>query len=360
MITRLKNFTAILVLVLVVSIISFIIARAHFLDNFSDQVDRFIYRASIEIFKRSNLTDIFLDPLNFDEYSIYQQRITALVNQGNLDVAFKELDNVVNDRRLAKGCNNLSYQLGKLIYLKDKNLERSIADTRPTSCGYGVLHGVLDTYFLENSESIEKMKNTCNRLVGIQSIECRHAVGHSMMLYSGGDIDQSLEICEFFHETSHRKTCALGVFHELYLPHEGHSLLSTQHLSIEEAVAICDSQREIYQPVCYKMVPSFYIYTQKNKSIDDLLSWCSSTKSSYWCFRGATLQYLQYFPGRSMIEKFCLSAEDKHLEACMDEMLYLNLRKVSKSDMRSICTEKLRTDQSTYACLKSINKDLDL
>ncbi len=155
---------------------------------------------------------------------------TACLEQAFGNVAYREGPRVALaefERRLAtdpvveKGCHRIVHFIGSA------SLERFDGDVGKTfaqgsaACVSGYYHGILERAFLGISTKAElarEAKTLCDgeglRRYGFLDYQCRHGLGHGLMIQTGYDLPLALDICRGLGTGWDHKACAGGSFME--------------------------------------------------------------------------------------------------------------------------------------------------
>lgn len=155
---------------------------------------------------------------------------TACLEQGFGNLAFRLGPKVALaefERRLAtdpvveKGCHRIVHLIGSASLERfDGDVGRTFAQGSPT-CVSGYYHGILERAFLGVSTKAElasEAKTLCDgeglRRYGFLDYQCRHGLGHGLMIQTGYDLPLALEVCASLGTGWDHKACAGGAFME--------------------------------------------------------------------------------------------------------------------------------------------------
>lgn len=133
----------------------------------------------------------------------------------------------VFERRLAtdpvilKGCHRISHFIGAAALERfDGDVAATFAKGSP-ACVSGYYHGILERAFLGISTKaglVRSARSLCRadgiRRHGFLDYQCRHGLGHGLMIQTGYALPLALAICAELGTGWDRKACAGGVFME--------------------------------------------------------------------------------------------------------------------------------------------------
>ena len=128
---------------------------------------------------------------------------------------------IETDPAVEKGCHRIAHVIGAA------SLERLRGDVARTfslgspTCVSGYYHGILERAFLgvaSKARLTEAARSICFgegiRRRGFLDYQCRHGLGHGLMIQTGYDLPLSLSICARLGTGWDHKACAGGVFME--------------------------------------------------------------------------------------------------------------------------------------------------
>lgn len=257
--------------------------------------------------------------LSRKEYEEYKATFSSLVKKENPTVALQQLARLRTEGKISIDCHNLTHEIGRAAYEKYQD---SVAAFRYKMqvCGFGYVHGVIESYVENTADAIGTMQTLCQRYpVRLDELECYHAIGHSLMIYYGNDVPLAINICDQYSDDTAKSACGLGVFMENFSSDEDHP---SEFVSPDDPFYPCQEQKDVYKPNCYKMAPFYYLKLHDD-DYRDILSWCAteSVHLSGWCTRGVILQIAQYNVGIKILEQFCFSGAKEQAFPCIHEVV---------------------------------------
>ena len=155
---------------------------------------------------------------------------TACLEQGFGNLAYRQGPKVAltlfekrlaTDPVVAKGCHRMVHLIGSASLERfDGDVARTFAQGSP-ACVSGYYHGILERAFRDvstKSELARKATTLCDggglRRNGFLDYQCRHGLGHGLMIQTGYDLPIALEVCAGLGTGWDRKACSGGAFME--------------------------------------------------------------------------------------------------------------------------------------------------
>jgi len=125
------------------------------------------------------------------------------------------------DPAVEKGCHRIAHAIGSAALERfDGNVARTFSQGSPT-CVSGYYHGILERSFLgitSKARLVEVARSLCAegelRRRGFLDYQCRHGLGHGLMIQTGYDLPLTLSVCARLGTGWDRKACASGSFME--------------------------------------------------------------------------------------------------------------------------------------------------
>ena len=120
-----------------------------------------------------------------------------------------------------KNCHRIVHRIGSAALERfDGNIARTFAAGAPT-CVSGYYHGILERAFLDVSSKAELgriARKLCVggglRRRGFLDYQCRHGLGHGLMIQTGYDLPLALSLCASLGMGWDHRACAGGAFME--------------------------------------------------------------------------------------------------------------------------------------------------
>jgi len=128
---------------------------------------------------------------------------------------------IAEDENVLADCHRISHWIGSASFARyDGSVARTFAQGS-ASCGSGYYHGILERAFLGISSKAELAKaarSICAgqglRRRGYLDRQCRHGLGHGLMIQTGYDLPTALSLCGSLPTGWDHLTCTNGVFME--------------------------------------------------------------------------------------------------------------------------------------------------
>jgi hypothetical protein len=128
---------------------------------------------------------------------------------------------ITTDAIVEKGCHRIAHFIGAgTLERFDGDVARTLSLGSP-ACVSGYYHGILERAFLGVSSKAELARvarSVCTgkelRPRGFLDYQCRHGLGHGLMIQTGYDLPLSLSICAGLGTGWDHKACVGGVFME--------------------------------------------------------------------------------------------------------------------------------------------------
>lgn len=157
-----------------------------------------------------------------EDVSCFQQAFgnVAFVDGPRLALALFE-SRIETDATVKRNCHRIVHSIGSASLQRfDGDVARTFALGSPT-CISGYYHGILERAFLDvtsASKLAEVARSLCRstglRRRGFLDYQCRHGLGHGLMIQTGYDLPLALSTCARLEIGWDRRACASGVFME--------------------------------------------------------------------------------------------------------------------------------------------------
>ncbi len=144
----------------------------------------------------------------------YSEELKKLAEKSGPEHSFAVLDNLQVMDPSAIGCHLISHGIGWGSYKRDPNNWRGLVQNMRTTCNYGAVHGVIESYINslpEKSLKREVVPTICGEN---PRADCNHIVGHLLLVETETSVDKALDLCQVFTATPQRQFCISGVFME--------------------------------------------------------------------------------------------------------------------------------------------------
>jgi hypothetical protein len=162
------------------------------------------------------------------------------------------------DPNVEKDCHRIVHTIGAgALERFDGNVARTFAQGSPT-CVSGYYHGILERAFLGVSTKqglVEVAREICLgadlRRRGFLDYQCRHGLGHGLMIQTGYDLPLALSVCARIGTGWDHKACVSGAFMENVNTRFGYR---SRWLDDEDPLYPCRRVGSQDRPSCYLRV----------------------------------------------------------------------------------------------------------
>jgi hypothetical protein len=203
--------------------------------------------------------------------SCYDKEIPKLMDEGySMEQAFVVTKMVQEMDPSYQYCHVLGHYLaGKETQKDPENWKDVIARTPLGVCSNGAIHGAFQERFRADSlpegardVMIAELQDICEprpdwQATGMGVATCKHALGHLTMYATGGEIEDSIDMCNSLldkkNTDSDRQLCYDGAFMQIFQPlePEDFALIKGKEVeTIEEAENFCGGFSDKYQVSC--------------------------------------------------------------------------------------------------------------
>jgi hypothetical protein len=213
-------------------------------------------------------------------------------------------ERLASDPEVDRDCHRIVHTIGSAtLERNDGNIARTFAQGSP-SCVSGFYHGILERAFLD-LESKGQLGDAARSLClgadlrrrGFLDYQCRHGLGHGLMIQTGYDLPLALSVCAGLGTGWDRKACASGAFMENVNTRFGYR---SSWLDDEDPLYPCDVVRVLDRHSCY-LRASWRILTLNGGNYEETAAAC--TRLDAWaatCLRGYgrdVAEKARYAPG---------------------------------------------------------------
>jgi hypothetical protein len=178
-------------------------------------------------------------------------------------------------------CHDILHEIGHAGYIKYGSFKEA-AKFQSDFCNSGYVHGVFESYFESTDDPLSGLAEQCNEYASFGGRQfdlwqCHHGVGHGFMYLTGGDLDESLALCESGLGKVAGASCQNGVFMEVF----NHEVLAKENSYIDQnnPFLTC-SIRKINKSDCYLYIPTYLSQTQ-GMDFSDIFEECDKAEFGY-------------------------------------------------------------------------------
>lgn len=295
------------------------------------------------------------NPLSPSEYKVVRDKYVNLLTTQDPRIALDKLSEEIKvNNSLMRSCHSLVHELGYQAYQKYGDFAKSLRYQNEI-CNSGFFHGVIEAYFSNSDNILEKLKTVCAGQKGFFAWQCNHGVGHGVMYYTLNDLYQSVDLCEKLDGNFAKSACINGVFMENF--NTDQKLHPSKFLREDNPFYPCFEQKDTYKADCYLYAPTYYLQLNKNNYIQ-ALKWCKSAEGQYQstCALGVGSQMIkENINDPKFAENICLNADKDQRIFCIQGMvgLYINhygsldpakkLCNIMEASNKKICTQVIES-----------------
>lgn len=198
---------------------------------------------------------------------------------------------LAEDEGFAAGCHRIVHVIGSATLARmHGDVAKAFTHGSPT-CASGYYHGILERAFVgvtTRAELAARARSLCDtrglRRFGYLDRQCRHGLGHGLMIQTGYDLPTALALCAGLPTRWDHLTCSNGVFMENADTRFG---FRSRWLDEEDALYPCREVAGLDRRHCYARVPTLAL-RQNGGSYAGAAETCSRLAEpwSRYCFRG--------------------------------------------------------------------------
>ena len=257
-------------------------------NRFFDFLQKVLFR--ISHFFGSHEKELFLNTgvTATESYGELISKYKSLVIESDPREAIKTLQqDSLEDNTVSALCHDILHEIGHAAFYKYGSFREAV-QYQSDFCNSGYIHGLFESYFEEVEDPLEGLSEQCAEYASgkrpFDLWQCHHGIGHGFMYLTGGDLDQSLELCQKGLKQGAVEQCHNGVYMELF----NLEILAKEESFInpENPFLTCSTRAEISAD-CYMYVPT-YLSQTREMSFVDILEKCNNVDSAYkkTCIQG--------------------------------------------------------------------------
>lgn len=186
-------------------------------------------------------------------------------------------------------CHDVLHEIGRTAFQKYESFKTS-AKFQSDFCNSGYIHGVFESYFKSTDTPLAEITDQCNKYASVGGRQfdlwqCQHGVGHGLMYLTGGDLDESLTLCEKgFKNKVSQNSCKNGVYMEIF---NLEVLAKEQNFVDPEDPFHTCATRDTAKADCYLYIPT-YLSQTKEMNFAAIFKECEKAEPGYKdsCIRG--------------------------------------------------------------------------
>jgi len=200
-------------------------------------------------------------------------------------------EHVTTDENVRAHCHRIVHNIGSAAFaLFDGDVATTFSRGSAT-CASGYYHGVLERAFVgvtSHTELVAVARTLCGggalRRHGFLDYQCRHGLGHGLMIQTGYDLPLALDVCEGLVTRWDRSACAGGVFMENANTSFGYR---SRWADDEDPLYPCNHIGVRFRRSCFLRAPTRILLLNHSNFVKTATA--CATLDSRWvavCFRG--------------------------------------------------------------------------
>lgn len=298
--------------------------------------------------------DKVIDECKGDSYRprCYEKEIPKLMDEISLEDAFRVTRLVQEKDSSFAYCHVLAHNLSYEEASRSPSEWQDIITRCPfTMCNYGCLHGSLIQHYRgevltesQIEEAVETMKDVCEPREGWNPAEidrtmCYHAMGHLAMYITGGDPDQSNEVCKKISikpdGRDYYEVCVEGVFMTIYQGVDEEDIALVREIKPEkdEVRQFCRKYQGVEYEACNR--ESYPLFKEEVRDPEKLSDFCSYSRTEH----GMTKCYGTAI-GDVVVDKLERDSINEMVDYC------LNLRERNAQCFAHVATRMIQIEPS--------------
>lgn len=198
---------------------------------------------------------------------------------------------LAEDEAFAANCHRIVHLIGSATLARAHGDVAEAFTLGSPTCASGYYHGILERAFVgvtTRAELARRAHSLCDtgglRRFGYLDRQCRHGLGHGLMIQTGYDLPTALALCASLSTRWDHLTCSNGVFMENADTRFG---FRSRWLDDEDPLYPCREVTGLDRRHCYARVTTLAL-RQNGSSYAGAAEMCSSLAEpwSRYCFRG--------------------------------------------------------------------------
>lgn len=251
--------------------------------------------------------DTSLERCDESEYACLEQGFGNISFRQGPKAALRLFDaRIATDRGVQADCHRIAHSIGSAAFARfDGNVGKTFSVGSAT-CASGYYHGILERAFVGVSTKA-KLAQAARALCvdgsirrrGFLDYQCRHGLGHGLMIQTGYDLPLALDLCSDLGTGWDAVTCTGGTFMENHNTRYGYR---SSWLDDEDPLYPCATIAFQYRKSCYLRV-AIRVLELNGNDFAKAAEACAGLDSSWsgFCFRGFgrdAVGEARYAPGK--------------------------------------------------------------
>ena len=186
----------------------------------------------------------------------------------------------LQDEKVSALCHDMLHGIGHAAFNKYGSFKKAV-QYQSDFCNSGYIHGLFESYFKSVGNPLTDLSEQCSEYASdkrpFDLWQCYHGIGHGFMYLTGGDLDESLELCQKALEKEAVASCQNGVFMEVF---NLEPLAKEKDFIDSKNPFLTCSTRNIAKADCYAYIPTYLSQTEK-KDFSDIFKECDKAEFGY-------------------------------------------------------------------------------
>lgn len=215
------------------------------------------------------------------EYDLSSRTYVEIVKHQNPRLAIETLvaDSDQN-QHIESLCHEILHEIGYVAYEKYGSFQDAII-YQSDFCNSGYIHGIFEAYFENAAQPLDNLPAQCQAYAQdrrpFDLWQCYHGIGHGFMYFTGGALDESLQLCATRLEGDAVASCRNGAYMELF--NQENLAQEKEYIEPTNPYATC-AHRTVGKSDCYLYVPTYLSQTQ-GMDFADMFDDCRRAESGY-------------------------------------------------------------------------------
>jgi hypothetical protein len=204
-----------------------------------------------------------------DRYSCLEQAFGNIAFRGGAKRALSLFESSIEtNAHVERDCHRIVHTIGSAVYERnDRNVAKTFSQGSAI-CASGFYHGILERAFLGATTTADLQRLAGELCVDLDirrrsffDYQCRHGLGHGLMIQTGYHLPTALAVCESLGTRWDEVTCTSGVFMENVSTRFG---FRSPWLDEERPLAPCDGLRPRHRRSCYVRATTWVLQLVEN------------------------------------------------------------------------------------------------
>jgi plastocyanin len=209
------------------------------------------------------------------------EKYTAIVVESDAREAILTLkEDSLADESIMSLCHDVLHEIGHSAFEKYGSFQAAV-EYQQDFCNSGYIHGVFESHFEFTENPEEGLQEQCQVYrEGKRDFDlwqCYHGIGHGFMYLTGGDLEESIEMCSNSIVGDDSRNCHNGAYMEVF----NSEILTEEYRFVSEEDPFETCRAAISSKAdCYNYVP-VYLVNELGLSYEESLSECSRSEQGF-------------------------------------------------------------------------------